>query len=815
MKRPAVYLAFIVIAGMLLGQVVAVAAWVALVAAAIMTIAHLLARKRWPQATAGAHLLWFAVLLIGIAQQRAIETEDAASSAALRDVAFEARIAFRGVVASDPDQREFGTVVDLKRCAVGPAEGVDAGEIAIPTRLRVLFSDDAEARIDKERLTRGDTIEGRWTVVADSGPANRGAFRYDAWLKQQGFAATLNSEDADALTITRPTLRQPFDATLAAVGRYREAAVERVRRHVSERSARVLEAIFFGRARALEARQREAFVRSGMAHLFAVSGLHTGVIALFLFFLLRSTRVPPRAAYVITCVGLVFFAALNGFRPSVVRAGVMFACMGLPFLLRYKIESISALAIAAVATLAFAPRSLWQPSFQLSYVCMFGLVTLTPILSEVITLGGRSDEEPLFGWRRWIENYCLVPFRVCLAAQLALAPMLALYFHRVSLIAPIANIVAALPAFVAICSTALLVTVGFISEALASTLGVVAETAARALLAVGIDFSFVPMGSIALPAFPPYLAGLYYLLLFVAPYVEPVRSPVDPQRRRVSLAIRLGAITLLLLVAPLAPLANRSLRVTFIDVGQGDSCLIEFPDGSTMLVDGGRSQYGDAAGRAILPTLATRGVDRLDVVVASHPDADHIGGLPAVMLAFPPRLTIDTGARDDTELARAFNRAAAGLSVQRETGRAGQRIRHGACVTRFLWPPADAPTTQDWNDRSLVMEIEYGEFSMLLTGDIDDIIERKLIARDTVDDATILKASHHGSRHGTSSAFLEATDPLSVLISCGATNRYGHPSPETLARIIDADALVFRTDRQGAVEYKTDGKRLWARVAGK
>lgn len=257
------------------------------------------------------------------------------------------------------------------------------------------------------------------------------------------------------------------------------------------------------------------------------------------------------------------------------------------------------------------------------------------------------------------------------------------------------------------------------------------------------------------------------------------------------------------------PAVSGQMRVVMLDVGQGDAILVISPNGQTMLVDGGNSA-GDARD-VILPYLKNEGIERLNVMVLTHPDADHVGGLPTVLKNIPVDVVVSTGQTHTTQVYAEFLQE---LKKARDEG--GTRVIRGvagaevpfdeAVQVQVLRPDSASVQGDDLNHASIVLRLTFGQVSVLLTGDAEENAEKWLIDQGGDLRAQILKVSHHGSKTGSSDAFLNAVRPEIALISCEADNRYGHPHAEVLERLARRKIKVYRTDQAGTVEVTVDGQ---------
>ncbi|MBV8860013.1 MAG: ComEC/Rec2 family competence protein [Acidobacteria bacterium] len=430
------------------------------------------------------------------------------------------------------------------------------------------------------------------------------------------------------------------------------------------------------------------------------------------------------------------------------------------------------------------------------------------------------------------------------AVQIVLLPPQAVYFHRLSLASLVLNLFAG----------ALLVAHAFAALAALALSGLSATLAApfirltefsTYLLIHGVDpFARAGVAAFRLPTYTGAASSVYALhyapLLLLAraslrwrPLAGPPRSRTGPRRARLLKGAGcVSAATAFVIVAhPLsAPRADGRLRVDFIDVGQGDSALVTMPDGSTLLVDGG-GRPGFRAPRddedeaeefepdsrgvgeaAVSEYLWWRGLSRLDYVLATHADADHIDGLNDVLKSFDPRAAlVGRTPPFDEEFAR-FSQTAREEGVPVSVVARGDRLRFGAVEVEVLWPSpagnAGSKGATSANDDSVVLRLRYGRRTFLLTGDIESRTEHALLSAGDDLRADALKVAHHGSRTSSTDAFVAATRPAFAVVSVARNSPYGHPHAEVLARWRDAGAQILTTAERGMVTVSTDGEDL-------
>jgi competence protein ComEC len=627
-------------------------------------------------------------------------------------------------------------------------------------------------------LGEGQRIAAEARLYRPTGFRNPGGFDYPAELRRDGILLVGNAR-GDRIVASTPDA-PPWPVAI------RRWAVETIRAHLPETSAALLAGLLLGERTALPRETDDSFRRAGVYHLLAVSGFNVALVASSVFATLALVGVPRRGAALAAAVVLVGFALVVGGQPSVLRATVMGLLLLLSVLLERESQAMNALALAAILLLLWSPGDLRDPGFQLSFAATAGIVCLSPAVA------GRLEA---VGCPAWVAR----ALGVSLGAQAAVTPVMLATFHQLSLIGVVANLLVvplAAPA----------TTLGMLALAassISSTVGGLCFDAVWlilvALRAVVWAAAAVPGAMVHLPA-PPWAA-------VVAWFGALALIPCVGYRRLAGWGVGglLGVAIGLSLWPWVAPSDGR-LRVIFLDVGQGDAIFIELPDRRRMLIDGGPggARRFDVGERVIAPFLWNRAVRRLDVVALSHSDADHAGGLGAVLRHFTVDEFWESGlwspAGDETR--RALERA----RVPRRVLRAGERLWLGEALITVLNPDGDVPA--DPNDASLVLRLDWRGVSMLLTGDLGWQGEERLRERARPLAVHALKVAHHGSRFSSTAAFLDAARPAVAIVSVGARNPFRHPAPEALDRLEAAGARVYRTDRDGAVILETDGVHL-------
>ncbi len=577
-----------------------------------------------------------------------------------------------------------------------------------------------------------------------------------------------------------------------AVDGVRDRAAAALESGTPDAEAALLRGFLLGEDDRIDPATVDDFKRAGLAHLLAVSGDCVMLLALLGAWLLGIAGVPLRARLVALLALIAVYVPVAGAGPSIQRAGIMGAAGVVAALAGRPRWRWYALLLAATLTLLLNPRSVVDPSWQLSFAAVIGiLVFAAPIRDLILGTAGRAESrEPPSAARRALAEGA----GVTIAATLATAPLFAHHFGAVSLASLPANLLA-LPAIAPMMWLGMLAAIlgqvpGAPVEpftALAGLLSAYVAQVARWLAAPG----WAQLG-VELPAWPQ--VGAAYAALAVAmsaagAWARRRHGIARPHRRlrlaALAIAAAVACVALGVGSAPGAAEPEPRLRVVVLDVGQGDSILLDPEDGGPVLVDGG------PAGDDLRGQLSDEGVTDLAAAVVTHDQADHVGGLDELLYSrFPVHRLVYAEPGPD------FRRAARAADVPALRVSEGSEVRSGSLHLEVLWPPGsalDRPGT-DPNQSALVMLARWHSFSMLLTADAE--AEAVPIDPGPID---VLKVAHHGSDDAGLDALLDRTAPRLAVISVGAGNPYGHPTAETLATLAGHGIPTLRTDQAGDV----------------
>ncbi len=584
----------------------------------------------------------------------------------------------------------------------------------------------------------------------------------------------------------------------AARQRIRAAVARTVGAHDAT-SAAVVTAVLIGDDSALPQDLRDRWQAAGTFHVLAISGGNIAVVVALVVAIASVLGRGPRAAAWLALAALAAFACVVTPGSSVQRASLMAALHLGARVLDHRVASWQALAVAVAAMIALDPLGLTDVGLLLTCGATVALIECARVAGRAPFRPGARARRPL----RWLLT--AVAATACVEA--VVFPIQVWWFSRLAFAGIALNLVA-VPLMTAAQVLGLLAVALDLSGGPAWPAAWVASHAVSLLDQCMRVSEWVPWLARPTPRPPPILLWAYYTPL-VACWYGPARFKwlAGPIAAAAGLAIGLGASTL----AAERPSAT-DLRLTMFDVGQGESLLLEGGRWRA-LVDAGGRPFGDGldiGGRVVLPALWARGVTSLDALVITHADPDHVGGAGAVMDAQSVRelwIGVDVPGHEPSQALR-VSAEAEGAGVFERRG--GEQFAQGPLLIRVLHPPAP-----DWerrrvrNDDSVVLEIVHGEVAMLLMGDVGADVEREILPRLTPARVRILKVGHHGSRTSTSQRLVDAWRPHMALVSCGRGNTFGHPAPAVLARLRAAGATVFRTDTDGQVTVRSDGRQVW------
>jgi len=690
-----------------------------------------------------------------------------------------------GVIVKRPEAREGGCRVVIRPEYIQDTT-IEGNRLKIDGLLHLRIG------MGGNSFASGDRIRFQGKLKAPRNFGTAGEFDIERFYMLKGIAATsFVKSDTDITTLKQEAgfrYQRHFDRKASEIGRF-------VTARLPGTEGGVLKALLIGDMADIPQQIKDQYSRTGVNHILSISGFHIGIIALALCQIwFAVSRFFPivllycnfrRFALLLSIPLVLYYMFLSGAAPATARSVIMLCLLIIGLMLERESDPANSLALAAFALLLLNPANLYDISFQFSFLALWGLTVITPLLAKPfksITTG-------------WQYNLILFAAASVAAVSVTLLPV-AYYFQQASLTGIVSNFfIVPLLGYGAVVTGFTAIPFIWLFPSVAGTL----LSGAGILITISNRIIDILAKVPTLPLFIPTEAEIALLLIGLL-LVTIIRN----SSARPALAVTIPLVIVLLHQIPVKE-NDFSLRIDFLSVGQGESTLITFADNRRMLIDGGGALHEsgwDIGRQLLLPTLKKMGVKRIDYLVLTHAHPDHLQGVKAVAETLPigefweSGLNSGEGYRELEEIL-----VLRGIPVK-IMGSSSPAIQISGTNVQCLYPLTRNISAGDLNETSLVIRLDSGSFSVLFTGDIGFEAEARLLGNRSNLRSTLLKVPHHGSRYSTGPDFLDAVSPQIAAISAGYNNNFGLPSPDTIEQLSAKGIMIYRTDLDGTITVK-------------
>ena len=673
-------------------------------------------------------------------------------------------------------------------------------------------------KIDKKQevnLEYGDKIFITGEFQEPQGMRNEGGFNYKEYLKSLNIYGSVKAKNIKVIEQNKGNIFMNFTYKIS------DEIKENIEEFMGEKYSGLLIGLLLGDSSKIDENMEENFKITSLTHILAVSGAQVSYIIVAMYSLLKR-KIGIQKTRVVIIASLIFYMTLTGFSPSIVRAGIMGIILMISGLVFRKNDIINSIAISLFFMLVYNPFLLENVGLQLSYLGTIGIIgfnkTIILILKN-IQIRNRK-------WKYKINRKLILLISkikeilaVTMSASLAVVPVMIYHFNLFGTYFLITNLLASIIIGPITLLGTLLVIISFISINIAKVLSYILKFLIDILLFIS-SFSKLPISKIYIPTPTITFIIIIYLSLIISLFIYKVFHERNPNttilRVRNLLALvkykfkqnrddvikRIVIINIVIFLCII--FIPRDIQINFVDVGQGDSTFIITPKNKTILIDGGGSNTGsfDVGENTLLPYVLDKGYNKIDFMIISHFDSDHVGGLLTILEEIKVEKILIAKQEEQSENYKRFLNIVKEKNIPVIIGKEGDKINiEKDLYLDILFPESEQIEENMINNNSLVFNMHYNNFSMLFTGDIEEIAEKRIIEITNKSrlKADIIKVPHHGSKTSSTRELLEIVLPKIALIGVGKDNLFGHPSSETIDKLDELEIKTYRTDINGEI----------------
>jgi competence protein ComEC len=700
-------------------------------------------------------------------------------------------VCFAGRIEESPRDSAISSVI------LGECSGFDkswykiAGELIVTPKFKAQFR-------------TGDRLIFTGKAGAISEARNPGEFDLKSYYLLSGIVGRIYlTNEKDVLSVYHDSGFSPQRSIVEPVRNFMR---NEIKTFMKGDEAELARAMVIGERIGINKEVSEQFINTGTIHILAVSGLHIGFFMGILMAVASILRIPRKFRFFIIAPILILYALVVGMTPSITRAVIMALVVLFGFFLQRKSQILNSLGFAALIILTFNPSQLFTAGFQLSFAAVLSIALLHERIVGMVRISYPAlQEKPLL-------NSALSIAFLTIAATLGTIPLTVYYFHRVSLVSVLANFIVVPLAGIFLSMVFLFLFFGLFSTFLASLYASAAQIIGFAILQINFLLGSMKISHVVVPDVGWSFALLYFFWLFASVTFPWTNSSGDKNvlMKKVIFSVLLG-LNIILYVNLFEE--KTEVRLFVLDVGQGDAIFVELPGGKNMLIDAGiKFRSYDMGERVVVPFLERNGIGEINYFVVTHLHIDHMGGAASVIRNVKVDNFIYPEQSSQSETWIKTMACVAAFKIPSRNVRAGMILDSGSVYRVYVIHPnrkyvgeGGLAYNKRFNNGSVVLKVCIGKESILLAGDAEKPVEHDLIKiYGTFLASDIYKAGHHGSNTSSTPEFLKTIHPTYAVISVGAKNRFGHPSPEVIAELRRENIKIWRTDSLGAAFFRVN-----------
>lgn len=635
---------------------------------------------------------------------------------------------------------------------------------SIKSKVLLEYSGDGKVRLN-------DHIKIVGTIKNPAVKMNPSDMDYLSYLKSQGTTATVKVKKA-YLTQRELTL----------LNRLYDKIIKRIDEIWQGKDKGLIEGMIMGSTDDIPEDITQLYQKTGIAHILAVSGFNIGILMVIVLFVCAELGIPYRARYIISLLIIWIYTFLVGLGVAIVRAAIMATLVIISKCIWEESDDFINLALAAFVILLINPFLLYQVGFLISFFAVASLFCANLIMEKLKSIVAIKHKGLVSAFIYWI------------CVMVGIYPLLAYFFYEIPFLASILNLVIASLFSVIIVLACICLMISVYSIEIARFLGEYIIELLNMINTICESISKMPFATLCTGK--PSLITLILIYVFACFMMLYIKGYIK------SFKLTLVPVYLFIICSIIRVFGSETLMICHLYIGQGDAAVITTKDKKAILIDGGNI----GKGKVIQRYLKYRGIPKLNGVIVSHADADHIGGIIDIVNMDVAIDRVIISAVEDNDLVRTLFEACKKKNIPIYKGWHEDKILMNGIEISYLTPNEESIYLKDSNQKSMVCLIKYKEFEELFTGDIDAEIERKLLSK--MKKVDVLKVAHHGSKTSTSDEFIRKTHPKYAILSCGINNLYRHPSQEVMNRLDSYNISTFRTDVLGAITIRTNGNNI-------